>query len=89
MGWSSKNIAVERASVIKLCICLRELEGTAEQPDTPDHAKQLITKLEGLVSDFKSKVIDLIKAEDEEALSREQDIYDKQDDDVTSLMVRL
>ena len=81
-----------RASVTKLGIRLRELEGTAEQPDIPDHAKQLITKLEGLDSDFKShhfEVIDLINAEDEEALSREQDICDKQDDDVTSLMVCL
>jgi len=71
---------------------LSELEEAADHPDTADHARQQIAKLENLTSELKSihfQVIDLIDAEDERSLEREQEYLDKLDDDVMSFVFRL
>ena len=69
-----------------------ELEATADQPRTPDRARQLLTKLQTLDSDFRTvhlELIDLIDEANTEALDAEQERLDKLDDDVSGLTVRL
>ena len=71
---------------------LRELEETSDQPATPNHARQLSTKLEALDTKFKThhlQLIDLVDDKDSETLEREQKTLDKHDNDVTSFVVRL
>ena len=41
-----------RASITRLGTRLTELEDTADQPRTPDHARQLLGKLRSLDEDF-------------------------------------
>lgn len=79
-------------SVTRLGSRVKELEATAGEPDTPDHARQLVTRLEKLDSEFKShhyQLIDLIDFADEEALEQEQEVLDQFDDSVTALTVAL
>ena len=85
-----KRRGIVRASITRLDKCLKDLEGTPDQPGVNDRAKQLAAKLEGLEHDFKIshlQLIDLIDDEDE--LEQEQEVLDRHDDDVASLTVRL
>ena len=49
-----KRRGVIRGSITRLGYRLKELEGTADQPPTHDHTRQLDTKLEALDSEFKT-----------------------------------
>ena len=77
-----KRRGVVRASITWLDNRLKELEDIADQPGTPDHARQLAAKLEVLDSELKTyhfQLIDLLDDEDEESLEKEQDVLDKHD----------
>ena len=80
-----------RASITRLGTHLRELEDTSDQPRTPDHARQLLTKLQSLDEDLRKKhhfeLIDTIDGDD--VLEKEQTVLDKHDDDITTFSVRL
>ena len=81
-----------RRSITRLCDRVSELEATADQPRTPDCARQLLTKLQTLDSDFRTvhlELIDLIDEANTDALNTEQERLDKRDDDVSGLTVRL
>ena len=83
---------VLRRSVTRLSDRVSELEATTDQPRTTDHARQLLTKLQTLDSDFRRihfELINLIDEANTDALDTEQGIIDKLDDDVSSLTVRL
>ena len=87
-----KRRGTVRKMITRLGNRLPELEAAAGQPDTVEHAKQLIAKLENSSSELKSihfQVIDLIDAKEERALDKEQDYLDLIDDDVTSFLFRL
>ena len=85
-----KRRGVVRASITRLGTRLKELEEISDQPRTPDHARQLLTKLRSLDEDFKKHHFELIDIIDgDEDLERVQSIIDKHDDDITSLSVRL
>ena len=81
-----------RASITRLGTRLTELEDTADQPRPPDHARQLLGKLRSLNGEFRQlhyELIDLIDADNEEALETEQAVLDKHDDNVAMLTVCL
>lgn len=87
-----KRRGTVRKMITRLGNRLPELEGATDDSDTAEHAKQQIAKLESLASELKSihfSLLDLIDAEDERALEKEQDYLDKCDDDVTSFVFRL
>ena len=78
------------ASVTRLRTCLDELERFADQPNRLDSAKQMLSKLESLDSEFRKQhfaTVDLV--EGEEALAAEQAVLDSHDDDVAQLSLRL
>jgi len=80
-----------RGSVTRLGNSLRELEGKADQPDTADHATVLVATLDRLDTELKAlhfQVIDLVSAEDERTLEKEQDYLDKHDNNVTAFKIR-
>ena len=82
----SREGGVVRASVTRLATRLRELESKVDAPTTPSFAQRMSTKLDTLDSDFKAHhlaVIDAI-AGDEEGLTKEQEILDAHDDEMTS-----
>ena len=72
-----------RRSITRLGDCVSELEETADQPRTPDRARQLLTKLQTLDSDFRTVHLELIDKANTEALDAEQEGLDKLDDDVS------
>ena len=81
-----------RRSITRLTDRVSELEETTDQPRTPDHARQLLTKLQTLDSEFRTihfQLIDLIDEANTEGLDAEQGRLDKLDDDVAGLTVRL
>ena len=87
-----KRRGVVRRSITRLGDRVSELEATADQPRTPDRARQLLTKLQTLNSDFRTvhlELIDLIDEANTDALDTEQERLDKLDDDVSGLTVRL
>lgn len=66
-----KRRGVVRASTTRLGNRLKEFEGIADHPATPDNVRQLAAKLEALDSDFKIhhfQLIDLINTDDKETL---------------------
>ena len=72
-----KRRGVVRASLTRLGTKLGELEGSTDQPDTLDHAKRLITKLECLDAEYKThhySIVDL--TDDEGGLETEQAALD-------------
>ena len=74
-----KMIGIVHSTITKLRNRFTELEAAATHADTPECTKQLITTLDGLVSKLKSihfQVIDLIDAEDERSLGKEQEYLD-------------
>ena len=73
---------VVRRSITRLTDCVSELEETTDQPRTPDHTRQLLTKLY-------FQLIDLIDEANTEGHDAEQGRLDKRDDDVAGLTVRL
>lgn len=83
---------VVRASITRLGARLTELEYTADQPRTRDHARQLLGKLRSLDEEFRRlhyELIDLIDEGSDDALEAEQATLDKHDDDVATLTVRV
>ena len=87
-----KRKRVVRASVTKLNKHILELEGATDVDRVTDSARQLLTKLQTLDSDFKRihfDLIDLIDEADPTTLDNEQAIFDKFDDDVHEYIVRL
>ena len=86
-----KRRGVVRASTTRLGTRVRELEDTAVQPGTPNHAQQLMGKLKSLDEEFRRlhyDIVDLIEEETDDS-DAEQVILDKYDDDVAALTVRL
>ena len=82
---------VVRASITRLEKRLRELEDTAEQPATPDHARELAVKLDTLVTDFKDyhlQILDLMEDVDDE-LRHEQETLDDHDDIISDINIRI
>lgn len=80
-----KRRGVVRSSITRLGDRVSELEETPDQPRTPDRARQLLTKLQTLDSDFRTvhlELIDLIDEANTDALDAEQERLDKLDDDV-------
>ena len=78
------------ASITRLGTRLKELEEISGHPRTPDHARQLLTKLQSLDEDFKKhhfELIDIVDGDDN--LESEQVVLDKHDDHITSLSVCL
>ena len=74
-----KRRGVVRRSVTRLNDRVSELEAAPGQPRTADHARQLLTKLQTLDSDFRRihfELIDLIDEADTGALDTEQDTID-------------
>ena len=87
-----KGRGVVRASITRLRTRLTELEDAADQPHTPDHARQLLGKLRSLDEEFRGlhyELIDLIDEDDQDSLETEQVTLDKHDDEVATLTVRL
>ena len=87
-----KRRGVILASVTRLDGRITELEGTSDQPRTPDHARQLLARLQTLDADYRSlhlQIFDLISEGDADTLDIEQRHLDQLDDDVSSLTVRL
>ena len=81
-----------RASITRLGGRLKDLQDTADRPDTPKHAQQLLEKLKSLDGEFRElhyEVIDLIDEGGEDTIEAEQVILDKHDDDVAALTVHL
>ena len=77
---------VVRASITRLTTRLRELESKTDQPDTVARAQQLLSKLNGLDTDFKVihlQIVDLVSKDED--LVAEQDILDNHEDKVASL----
>ena len=64
-----KQRGVVHASITRLGTRLKELEESSGLPQTPDHTRQLLAKLQSLDDDFKKsdhlELIDLIDKDDE------------------------
>ena len=85
-----KKRGVVRASITRLHSRLEEVEAAGILPETADSARRLTKRLEALSAEFKGHhfaVIDLMDSEED--LGREQDIYDRQDEDINQLSIRL
>ena len=85
-----KRRGIARASITRLTTRLRDLETKVDQPATIDHAKGMLQKLDGLGAEFLSHhhgIVDL--TEDEDALRREQETLNEQDDLLAELSVRI
>lgn len=86
-----KRRGVIRASITRLEKRLKDLETTPDKFGVGDSAKQLVTKLEGLDTDFRAlhfQLIDLME-EDSGEIEQEQDTLDEHDDNIAALSVRL
>ena len=89
-NWRKKRGTI-RSSITKLSHNLAALEASGE-PDVSDHAALLVKNLERLDTELRSlhfKVLDLVNAEDEETLDKEQEYLDKHSDTVTAIQLRL
>ena len=85
-----KRRGVVRASLTRLGTKVGELEGSTDQPDTLDHAKRLITKLECLDAEYKThhySIVDL--TDDEGGLAAEQTALDAHDENIAQLGIRI
>ena len=83
---------VIKRSITRLVNNLSTLEVSSDDAATVDHAKQLITKLEGFDKDFRSvhfEIVDLFGEEESEDLEKEHEVLDKHEDDVTAALLRL
>lgn len=89
-NWRKKQGTV-RSSITKLSNKLGALEASSD-PGVSDHVALLVKNLDRLDGELKSlhyKVLDLVHADDEETLEKEQDYLDKHSDVVTALQLRL
>ena len=80
---------VVRASVTRLTTRLSELESKVHEPST---AQRMSQRLESLDSDFKIHhyaVVDALREEHDDGAAAEQDVLDKHDDDIASLIARI
>ena len=90
LGQLRRRRGVTRSSITRLVNRLKELEATADQPATPGHAQQLLSKLNDLDSSFKELHMQIIdKLEDGDTLEQEQIALDKHDDDIAAMTARL
>ncbi|KAL5469510.1 hypothetical protein EMCRGX_G030772 [Ephydatia muelleri] len=90
LGQLRRKRGVTRSSITRLVNRLNELEATADQPATPGHAQQLLSKLNDLDSSFKELHMQIIdKLEDGDTLEQEQIALDKHDDDIAAMTARL
>lgn len=90
LGQLRRRRGVTRSSITRLVNRLKELEATADQPATPGHAQQLLSKLNDLDSNFKELHMQIIdKVEEDETLEQEQIVLDKHDDDIAAITARL
>ena len=84
-----KRRGVVRASITRLSTRLNELESRSGDPSVPDLAKQMMTKIESLDSEFKTlhyAVVD--ETEGKESLLAEQDILYSHDDTIADMVLR-
>ena len=87
-----KRRGVIRALITRLEKRIRELEGISDQPNTPDHARELASNMESLAAEFKEyhfELVDKIEESEDALLEREQDILDEQSDLISDLNIRL
>ena len=85
-----KRRGVVRASLTRLGTKLGELEGSTDQPDTLDHAKRLITKLECLDAEYKTHHYSIVDLTDDEGdLATEQAALDDHDENIALLGIRI
>ena len=90
LGQLRRRRGVTRSSITRLVNRLKELEATADQPATPGHAQQLLSKLNDLDSSFKELHMQIIdKLEDGDTLEHKQIALDKRDDDIAAMTARL
>ena len=90
LGQLRRRRGVTQSSITRLVNRLKELEATSDQPATPGHAQQLLSKLNDLDSSFKELHMQIIdKLEDGDTLEQEQIALDKHDDDIAAMTARL
>lgn len=87
-----KRRGVIHASITKLANRLKDLESRVHESSTLSLAQKMTQKLESLDPDFKVQhfaLIDAIHPNDEETLSKEQEVLDGHDNNITVLSVRM
>ena len=81
---------VVRASITRLRSRLRDLQDNIDQPETPNHARLMIQRLQSLDSEFKGHHYTVIESlESEEDLTREQNVLDEHDEEIAHLSVAI
>ena len=80
-----KRRGVVKASLTRLRSRLGELEAIADQPGTPEAAKQLLSKLEALDTEFKAHHLSIVDLTEEDSLDAEQVTLDRHDDEAADL----
>ena len=78
-----KRRGIARTSITRFNTKLKDLESKVDQPGTFDPVQQMKRKLETLDNDFKTHhyaLVDLVDAEDEAGLKREQEALDDHDE---------
>ena len=81
---------VAKVSITRLSTRLKDLEADTRQPAAIDHAQRMQQKLDTLDAEFRShhhNVVDL--TDNEDSLTKEQDILDEHDDIVAELSVTI
>ena len=79
-----------RASITRITTKLKDLEDKTDHASTSDLAQGMARKVESLDTEFRKHHFELVDlVDDEEALSREQEILDDHDDDVAELTTRI
>ena len=85
-----KRRGVAKASITRLANRLKDLESDISQPAVVDHAQRMQRKLDSLDVDFRSHHRDIIDlTDDEDSLSKEQEVLDEHDDVIAELSVRI
>ena len=75
-----------RDSIMRLTMKLKDLEGKTDQASTFDLAQGMAQKLDSLDAEFRKHHFQLVELiDDEEVLSKEQEVLDEHDDDVAIL----
>ena len=81
-----------KASITHLANRFKNLETNVHEPSTLDLAEQIAQKLKSLNSEFKVQhfaIIDLINEEDQDSLSKEQEILDNHDEEIVGISLRI
>ena len=84
-----KRRGVVQASITRLCTKITGLEDATDQPNTPETARQLLSKLETLNAEFKVHHLAIVDQEPEELMDAEQDLHDRHGNEVAELSVRV